>query len=96
MSGRVMWLKDLTIQEALSIQSMLDTALGYPNGLCEHYTTYRVPQTAGLLAIVVDGRAFAMPIEESEWNLLTAEQQAALIDVLPEGWIDDSMDRLAP
>lgn len=91
-----MWLKDLTIAEALSIQAMLDTALGYPSGLCEHYTSYRVPQTAGLLATVVDGRAFAMPIEETEWALLTVGQQAALIDVLPAGWIDDSMERLAP
>lgn len=94
--GRVMWLKDLTIGEALSIQAQLDTAFGYPSGLCEHYTSYRVPQTAGLLALVVDGRAFAMPIEESAWALLTQAQRDALLDVLPDGWIDDSMDRLTP
>lgn len=93
--GRMMWLKDLTIQEALAIQAQLDTAFGYPNGLVQHYTAYQIPQTAGLLALVVDGRAFAMPLEEDCWDLLTQAQRDALIAILPDGWIDDSMDKYA-
>ena len=91
--GRTMWLKDLTIQEALAIESTLDTAMGYPKGFCQHYTEHRVPQTAGLMAMVVDGRAFSVPIEESAWEFLTDAQRAALIEVLPDGWIDDTMTR---
>lgn len=92
--GRTMWLKDLTIQEAIAIEASLDAAMGYPKGQSEHYTEHRVPQTAGLLATVVDGRAFSVPIEESAWEFLTQDQRDALIDVLPDGWIDDSMERI--
>lgn len=90
-----MWIIFNTQQAALNWQADLDAKYGYPTSLAAHYTPILTPHKPLIAGLSKWAVGFEVLPSSGNWQGLFVPP-GDIINELPAGWIDDSMDRLYP